>query len=132
MSTTFKLSCTNTPGKNLVQTNKVYVSAHDFNTNTYLKVKDCVFIAEPHPHINSGEIALNKIQRQSARISGSELVDCTVFQIPTERFTLNSVTLGMIAFFFGCLLVVDQFFFSSTLHHHFRFQILSIYCNTFL
>jgi len=93
MSTSFKLSCTNTPGKNLVQSNKVFVSPQDFPSTVYLSIKDCVFIAEPHPQINRGEIALNKIQRQSARISASELLDCSVYQIPTERFILNSITL---------------------------------------
>lgn len=104
MSTSFKLSCTNTPGKNLVQSNKVFVSPQDFPSTVYLSIKDCVFIAEPHPQINRGEIALNKIQRQSARISASELLDCSVYQIPTERFILNSITLGM----FVALLIDSQ------------------------
>lgn len=89
----FKLSCTNTPEKNLVQTNKVFVSPLEFPTTTYLSVKECVFIAEPHARINHGEIALNKIQRQSARVSASEILECTIFQLPTEHFTLNSISL---------------------------------------
>lgn len=91
----FKLSCTNTPEKNLVQTNKVFVSPLEFPTTTYLSVKECVFIAEPHARINHGEIALNKIQRQSARVSASDILECTIFQLPTEHFTLNSISLGM-------------------------------------
>jgi len=90
---TFRLSCTNTPGKQLVASNKVYVSPEDINQQTYLQVKKCVFIAEPHPKIARGEIALNKIQRQAAHVSASETLTCDVFQVPEDRFLLNSLTL---------------------------------------
>ncbi len=91
----FILSCTNTPEKNLVQTNKVFVNPEQFPSPVYLTVKECVFIAEPHPRINNGEIALNKIQRQSARVSASEVLKSTIFEVPSEHFSLNSITLGM-------------------------------------
>jgi vesicle-fusing ATPase len=57
-----------------------------------LKVKELVFVAEPHPRIDKGHIALNKIQRQSAHVSASELLDCEIFQVPQDSFLLNTVT----------------------------------------
>jgi vesicle-fusing ATPase len=100
---TLKLACTNTPGKQLVNTNKVYLSPEDINDQVFLRVKELVFVAEPHPSIPKGHIALNKIQRQSAHVSASELLDCEIFQVPQDSFLLNTVTFGMYLIF--CLII---------------------------
>jgi hypothetical protein len=90
-----RLTCTNTPGKQLVPTNKVYVSPEDFPQQCFLAIKDCIFTAEPHAKIPKGEIGLNKIQRQSAHVSASAVVDAQVYNPPQENFLLNMITLGM-------------------------------------
>ena len=89
------LKVTNTPGKNLVSTNYAYTNDKEFpEYPIYIKVKDIVLIAQSHPSIEYGSIALNKIQRQSAHLPNNADAECEVFHVPKHNFELSMVLFG--------------------------------------
>ena len=90
-----RLKVTNTPGKNLVATNYAYVNEKEFpEFPIYIRVKDIVLIAQSHPSIEFGSIALNKIQRQSAHLPNNADAECEVFHVPKHNFELSFVLFG--------------------------------------
>jgi len=89
------LKVTNTPGKQLVATNYAYANQNEFaEFPVYIKVKDIVLIAQSHPSIELGSIALNKIQRQAAHIPNNGDAECEVYHVPKQSFEMSFVTLG--------------------------------------
>jgi vesicle-fusing ATPase len=75
------LKPTNLPEKDLAFTNKAYVSQSDLvqlctsipkNGLFYVEVKGCIFSLEAHKNMEVGTIALNKVQREYAKIGLSQ------------------------------------------------------------
>lgn len=85
---------TNTPGQNLVSTNFVYIGEKVFgNVPTYLKINNCVFLAQGHNKVADDQVALNKLQRTSARVSPDRPIIAEVFVPPKLNFHLASLSL---------------------------------------
>lgn len=79
----------------IVTSNFVYVNKEDFSHAVYLQVNKCIFTAVTHDDIKKGCVALNKIQRQAARVSDGTLVKCILFTPPKVNFHLSRIDFGM-------------------------------------
>ncbi len=67
----------NTPSPHLVYTNKVYLSPDSIiPEDIYIHVNGLIFQTSYHQSISQSSIGLNKIQRQTLRISAPETVTC--------------------------------------------------------
>jgi len=98
MSYGLSLKGTQLPEAKLAFTNKVYTSQSDIaqlfgsSPHRYADIKGSIFTLEAHPMIAAGQIALNKIQREFAKISIIEDIFVKTFA-PPAGFDLGSCTL---------------------------------------
>eukprot|EP00397_Hematodinium_sp_SG-2012_P017093 GEMP01017465.1.p1 GENE.GEMP01017465.1~~GEMP01017465.1.p1 ORF type:complete len:725 (+),score=152.88 GEMP01017465.1:42-2216(+) len=94
-----RLVSANLPEKQLALTNKIYTSRQDATalnpsraTNTYVEIKGYVFLLEPSDLLKQGEIALNKVHREAAKIGISAEVMASPFS-PPKNFELSYIKL---------------------------------------
>lgn len=102
VSTGLSLKAANLPSQELSFTNKIYSSQAEAKqlcggNSGYVDVKGCVFTIEGHPGVNNGMIALNKVQREYAKIGLNMEVFVKAFSLP-KAFDLGS-----------CAIEVDHF-----------------------
>jgi vesicle-fusing ATPase len=97
VSTGLQLKAANLPSQELSFTNKIYVSKADAqqicgSASGYADVKNCIFSLEAHAGLQDGQIALNKVQREHAKIGLNMEVYTKKFAIP-KAFDLGSCTI---------------------------------------
>jgi len=92
-----RLTSVNLPEKSYALTNKIYSSRPDASAlnparkpNAYVDVKGFVFLLEACDKLKEGEIALNKVHREAARIGLNAEVIATPFT-PPRNFELSYI-----------------------------------------
>jgi len=99
VSVGLSLKPTNLPEKELAYTNRCYIAQADLaqlcpgsNQGSYLEVHGCIFSVEAHRMLESGVIAMNKLQREFAKIGLN--MDIYVKQfVPPAGFDLGTCKL---------------------------------------
>jgi len=96
MAAGLQLKAANLPSQDLSFTNKIYVSKEDVARlcgagSGYVDVKNSVFAVEGHQGLLDGQIALNKVQREHAKIGLNMDVFVKNFKLPS-KFDLGSCT----------------------------------------
>lgn len=91
-----QLKAANLPSQELSFTNRIYVSKEDVNrlcggATGYVDVKSSIFSVEGHAGLQDGQIALNKVQREHAKIGLNMDVFVKNFALP-RKFDLGSCT----------------------------------------
>ena len=70
------LKIVNTPDKNLVSSNHVYVCSNTVDMQKYIMLKNShIFITRRHAKIAPGQVGVNQIQRQSMHASNGEMIN---------------------------------------------------------
>jgi vesicle-fusing ATPase len=88
------LQICSTPSNDLVHLNLIYVAPGTVGPSVrHLKLNDHVFNVSPHQDVAPGTVALNGIQRRSARVSTGDEVVVEPFQTPGKSFGMESVTI---------------------------------------
>lgn len=78
-----KLVVAGTPSNNLSHTNIAYVNEKEFSDlPLYVKICDTVLIIQSHPKITDGCIGLNRIQRQTIKVSNNDVIDVEIYCAP--------------------------------------------------
>lgn len=92
------LKAVNLPSQDLAFTNRVYTSTADYaqlggqpQTICYIETKGCYFTIEGHPQMEQGSIALNKVQREWAKVGLNAEVFAKRYSVP-KGFDLGAVT----------------------------------------
>jgi len=97
VSTGLGLKAANLPSQELSFTNKIYASKSDVlqlcgKEMGFVDVKGCIFTMEGHDGLQSGSIAMNKVQREHAKIGLNMEVFAKAF-VPPKGFDLGSITI---------------------------------------